>query len=71
MTSGAVLEGWGSPLQTKSAGLPGIMRQRVGLPLKIFQLNSLLLLLHTREDQRHLCSNCCAASDEGGPLQQL
>jgi len=32
-------------LQPKSAGLPGITRQRVGLPLKIFRLNSLLLLL--------------------------
>ena len=31
-----VLEGPASPLQTKSAGLPGITRQRVGLPLKIF-----------------------------------
>jgi len=45
MPSGAVLEGRGRPLQPKSAGLPGIMRQRVGLPLKIFRLNSLLLLL--------------------------
>jgi len=40
-----VLEGRGRPLQPKSAGLPGITRQRVGLPLKIFQLSSLLLLL--------------------------
>ena len=45
MPSGAVLEGRGRPLQPKSAGLPGITRQRVGLPLKIFRLNSLLLLL--------------------------
>jgi len=30
--------------QPKSAGLPGITRQRVGLPRKIFRLNSLLLL---------------------------
>jgi hypothetical protein len=37
---------WGSPSQPKSAGLPGITRQRVGLPLKIFRLNSLLLLAH-------------------------
>jgi len=44
MPSGAVLEGRGRPLQPKSAGLPGITRQRVGLPLKIFRLNSLLLL---------------------------
>jgi len=36
MPSGAVLEGRGPPLQPKSAGLPGITRQRVGLPLKIF-----------------------------------
>jgi len=36
MPSGTVLEGRGPPLQTKSAGLPGITRQRVGLPLKIF-----------------------------------
>jgi hypothetical protein len=35
MPSEAVLEGRGFPLQTKSAGLPGITRQRVGLPLKI------------------------------------
>jgi len=39
MPSGAVLEGRGRPLQPKSAGLPGITRQRVGLPLKIFRLN--------------------------------
>ena len=45
---GAVLEGRGRPLQPKSAGLPGITRQRVGLPLKIFRLNSLLLLLPLR-----------------------
>ena len=45
MPSGAVLEGRGRPLQPKSTGLPGITRQRVGLPLKIFRLNSLLLLL--------------------------
>ena len=37
--------GRGRPLQPKSAGLPGITRQRVGLPLKIFRLNSILLLL--------------------------
>ena len=36
MPSRAVLEGRSPPLQTKSAGLPGITRQRVGLPLKIF-----------------------------------
>jgi len=30
MPSGAVLEGRGSPLQPKSAGLSGITRQRVG-----------------------------------------
>jgi len=30
------------PLQPKSARLPGITRQQVGLPLKIFRLNSLL-----------------------------
>jgi hypothetical protein len=42
MPSGAVLEGRGRPLQPKSVGLPGITRQRVGLPLKIFRLNSLL-----------------------------
>ena len=35
------------PPPPKSAGLPGITRQRVGLPLKIFRLNSLLLLLQT------------------------
>jgi hypothetical protein len=35
----------GRPLQPKSAGLPGITRQPAGLPLKIFRLNSLLLLL--------------------------
>jgi len=38
----------GDSPQPKSAGLPGITRQRVGLPLKdflkIFRLNSLLLL---------------------------
>jgi len=45
MPSGAVLEGRGLPLQPKSAGLPGITRQRVGLPLKMVRLNSLLLLL--------------------------
>jgi len=45
MPSGAVPEGRGRSLQPKSAGLPGITRQRVGLPLKIFRLNSLLLLL--------------------------
>ena len=45
MPSGAVLEGRGRSLQPKRAGLPGITRQRVGLPLKIFRLNSLLLLL--------------------------
>jgi len=33
---GRVLFGSRAPLQTKSAGLPGITRQRVGLPLKIF-----------------------------------
>jgi len=33
---GAVLEGRGPPLQPKSAGLPGTTRQRVGLPLQIF-----------------------------------
>jgi len=48
MPSGAVLEVRGRPLQPKSAGLPGITRQRVGLPLKIFRLNSLLLLLLAR-----------------------
>ena len=32
----------GISLQSKSAGMPGITRQRVGLPLKIFRLNSLL-----------------------------
>jgi len=45
MLSGAVLEGRGRPFQPKSAGLPGITRQRVGLPLKIFRLKCLLLLL--------------------------
>jgi len=45
MPSGAVLEGRTPFLQPNSAGQPGITRQRVGLPLKIFQLNSLLLLL--------------------------
>ena len=36
MPSGAVLEGRAPPFQPKSAGMPGITRQRVGLPLKIF-----------------------------------
>jgi len=43
-TSAWNLEDVGVEPQPKSAGLPGITRQRVGLPLKIFQLNSLLLL---------------------------
>jgi len=36
MPSGAVPEGRGRPLQPKSAGLAGITRQRIVLPLKIF-----------------------------------
>jgi hypothetical protein len=65
MPSGAVLEGRGRPLQSKSAGLPGITRQRVGLPLKIFRLNSqapplvmieeLLLLLPEDHDKACGC----------------
>ena len=40
----------------KSAGLPGITRQRVGLNLKIFRLNSLLLLLEALQEPAALLS---------------
>jgi len=62
MPSGAVLKGRGSPLQTKSAGLPGppgITRKRAGLPLKIFDQtlsSSSLLLLHSTCSELNLTS---------------